>query len=1060
MVTENVNIVFRESGARVIKRKIDDIGNAANRATRGIFLLQRALFVVGGAGLVSGLARYADALTNLENRLRLTSTSTKNLETVQNELFAAANRSRSAVEATGEVYNRIALSTRTLGVSQQQVLNVTETLQKASIISGASAREANAALIQLGQGLASDRLSGDELRSVLEQLPAVADIIVDYLNQTQQFGTVTRGSLRSLGKEGKLTAELVFRAIEASQGKIARLFDETNPTIEQAFNVANNNLLKFIDTVDDATGASEKVARAIIFISENLDKLAIALAATATYFAVGFGIQILGRIQKYGGALAALTAIETQRARNQVGIRAAEVATLRTRDAQIAKTAAYTTQKLISARAEYAEATAAFQNGRARDAQTGRFIALSAARDRLTQATIRLNTAEAANNALTAASARNRAALTASETALTAQRARLTAATAAQQGVLARLSGSFPVLGAAVRAVASAFGRLGALAAANPLTAIAATVAGLVLAFNRWGNEIKVTSDGVVGLKDAVVAAFQLMLEFVQPVVDFIGSKFSQAVSMANIALGRLADVAREVGAFILDAFYNAFMGIPRIVVGVVNGVKAAWDILPDAAASIGSGIANGLIAGFEAFANGAIRAINKVIGALNSLLSFVGAQKAAEWFGFSGQLGEIGEITLDRVGEGFNGAGRSAAQAFTDGFNESWDQSSLENVASGIGSSLEPIGTAITERARRNIQDAQADARLIEIARQQELQTKVGEGTPGGTTATGGGGGGGNKADFASELAQIRQKIDLEKQYGLQKEVTNNIMQIEKTLKRELTQVEKDQVAAATQALEVARKQGEILQEIKGPQENLKITQQALNELFAQGAITLEQYNTKLRETQIAADRAANTLGGGFRAAIGDSIQSAGQFGEALGNWVVGAADKAADAVVEFAKTGKFNMRQFFQDLFAQLLKLAAQRLFRQLLGGFFGVPGGGFGGFSGGGSILPSFAGGGSMVPTGPGSTDTQVVAFNKRPDERVDILTPGQQAAQRKNLQNGMGDDKPVNVSPPQVNVAVVLSENDIANALSGEAGDTVIIRGLERNANSARKVLGGG
>ena len=57
MVTENVDIRFRETGARVIKRKIDEIGLAANSATRGIFLMQRALFVLGGAGLLRGLAQ-------------------------------------------------------------------------------------------------------------------------------------------------------------------------------------------------------------------------------------------------------------------------------------------------------------------------------------------------------------------------------------------------------------------------------------------------------------------------------------------------------------------------------------------------------------------------------------------------------------------------------------------------------------------------------------------------------------------------------------------------------------------------------------------------------------------------------------------------------------------------------------------------------------------------------------------------------------------------------------------------------------------------------------------
>jgi hypothetical protein len=155
MVTENVNIVFRETGARVIKRKIDEIGEAANQATRGIFLMQRALFVLGGAGAIRGISRQLDLLTNMENRLNLTAKSAANLEAVQSRLFDVARASRSSFESVAEVYNRTALSVRELGISQQETLRFTESLSKATIISGASAREAQAALIQLGQGMAS-----------------------------------------------------------------------------------------------------------------------------------------------------------------------------------------------------------------------------------------------------------------------------------------------------------------------------------------------------------------------------------------------------------------------------------------------------------------------------------------------------------------------------------------------------------------------------------------------------------------------------------------------------------------------------------------------------------------------------------------------------------------------------------------------------------------------------------------------------------------------------------------------------------------------------------------
>ncbi len=1049
MVTETVTVNFVENGARVIKRRIDEIGESANKATRGIFLLKRALFVLGGAGVVSSLAKMTDALTNMENKLRLTSNSTANLEAVQSKLFESANRSRSAVEATASIYSRIALSARNLGASQEQVIAVTETLQKAAVISGASAQEANAALIQLGQGLASDRLSGDELRSVLEQLPFVADILVDYLNKTGQFGKVTRGTLRELGTEGKLTADIVFKAIEAAQSGVDALFAETNPTIEQAFNVARNNILKFIDDFDDATGASAKLAKAIIVVSENIDFIVAALALVAGGFALSFGASVLATINGYaagftraGAAIARYASIQVASATSQVAATTAVLADSRARLANIQTRSVQIGATLRNAQAEYAEATAVFQGGRARSTATGQFIGMQAARDRLTAATIRLTAAENANNIATGRSVALSAQTTAAETAQAAARTRLAGATAAQSGILVRLAATFPLLTGVIRGATAAIGIFSAALLANPIGLVIAAITALLILFFTLGDKIKVTADGVVSFKDATVAAFQLLFEALAPFVGPVWDAISNALAATRDFIVDAAGVISTAFFNAVENIIDAFTFIPRVVIGVVAGVIAAFQALPGQAAAVATGIANALIGGFEAFANGAIKAINTVIRALNALLSFVGAEKAAELFGFSGQLSELSEVTLPRFTGAAADAGVEAGDAFINGFNKVYEGGKIANIGTGIANALAPVGDAIIDRARQNIANEPPKAGALEDL------AGTNPGGPGAGAGGGGGAGGANEKSFAQELAEIQQKIELEKQYGLQKEINNQILAIEKTLKRDLSATEKEQVATAVQLLEISKAYGSILEEIRGPQEALQIGQAALNQLFAEGAINLENYNTKLRELQINADKAANTIGGGFRAAIAGSIQSAGEFGEALGGVVVGAAGKAADAIVEFAKTGKLNIRAFFADLFAQLLKLAAQRLLLSFLGGFLGIPGAGLGG--GGGGL--GFATGGSILPSGPGSTDSQVVAFAKRPDERVDILTPGQQNAQKNG--KGEGGGTTIVQSPP-VNIAAVLSPNDIIGVFD-TGGDTQIINILQRNSSTVKQI----
>ena len=77
-----------------------------------------------------------------------------------------------------------------------------EQLNKQLALSGASGQAAQAAILQMEQGLASGVLRGDELNSVMEQAPAIARSIADYLQ-------VDMGKLREMGAQGQITAAIV-----------------------------------------------------------------------------------------------------------------------------------------------------------------------------------------------------------------------------------------------------------------------------------------------------------------------------------------------------------------------------------------------------------------------------------------------------------------------------------------------------------------------------------------------------------------------------------------------------------------------------------------------------------------------------------------------------------------------------------------------------------------------------------------------------------------------------------------------------------------------------------
>lgn len=248
-------------GSRRVRRELENTETSAGRLQRSL----RNAFTVAAITLAAReVTRLADTYTNLQNRLRTVTDTQEELQVATSRLFEIADRTRTSFEGTAEVYARVGLAAQELGRDQEELLNFTESLNQAVVLSGASATEAQAGLLQLSQGLASGSLRGDELRSVLEQLPVVADVIAKSLG-------VTRGELRKLGSEGKISAEIVLDAFKEAREELAERFGETVPTVSQSFTVLRNNVIEYVGSADQATGATATLASSVILISENVD---------------------------------------------------------------------------------------------------------------------------------------------------------------------------------------------------------------------------------------------------------------------------------------------------------------------------------------------------------------------------------------------------------------------------------------------------------------------------------------------------------------------------------------------------------------------------------------------------------------------------------------------------------------------------------------------------------------------------------------------------------------------------------------------------------------------
>jgi tape measure domain-containing protein len=262
-------------------RQMVQTQNATGAATRNMQANMAALassFKAAGAGLaafvvarglkdaVVGLARYSDAWKLASNQIAAADALSGKQARSMKGILAIAAETRSSLQDTAELYARTLRSTDAVAKSEEEVAKFTIIAAKAFKTQGASMQETVNGIRQLSQAISSGVLQGDELRSLRENAPLLAQAIATEFN-------TTIGGLKKLGAEGKLTADRVFGAILKNGAPIEAAFKKTNATIAESFVQLNNAITAYVGKVDAATGASKAFTTAILGLSKNLDEL-------------------------------------------------------------------------------------------------------------------------------------------------------------------------------------------------------------------------------------------------------------------------------------------------------------------------------------------------------------------------------------------------------------------------------------------------------------------------------------------------------------------------------------------------------------------------------------------------------------------------------------------------------------------------------------------------------------------------------------------------------------------------------------------------------------------
>lgn len=312
MATQNINIVISSTGGVTVVRNLQQIGQAAENAINPLRRLQTQINAVMGALAIHQITEWADEWVSAANKIAVFSKTQQETNEVLNQLYNIAQKVGQPLNGVVDLYHKLSIQAKALGVSVSDNIRITEIISKALTIQGTSAKAAHGALLQLSQAFGTGKVKAQEYNSLLTGLPLVLKVAAE--NIKAAGGSVAK--LTAMQRAGALSSKMLYDAIQAGGVQIDQIFGNMTRTFAQGFSVAINGISKFLGEMNIAYGVSNKFYALMKFLTDNMGTIAkllgvIAVGVTAAFaptIVVAFGRALVGVVAALGRVSALLLA--------------------------------------------------------------------------------------------------------------------------------------------------------------------------------------------------------------------------------------------------------------------------------------------------------------------------------------------------------------------------------------------------------------------------------------------------------------------------------------------------------------------------------------------------------------------------------------------------------------------------------------------------------------------------------------------------------------------------------------------------------------------------------
>ena len=253
---QKIKIDSDTSGFKKIATDAKIAKDSINPLVSSIGTLKTALISLGSIAAIKSFVALNDEIANLKVRIKLVTKDINEAKFAWSSLYEISDKAGVAFRTTADSFSKMGIALKGHEVGAGIIADLSEIANQTIAISGAPLQNATAGLFQFTQALGMGRFEAQELNSILENIPMLAQQIAAGLSKMYKKN-IQASDLR--GDYRLLPAQEAIKALLIQQAEVNSLFEQMPNTAEKGFARVKNAVFKAVDSFDELTNMSRKI---------------------------------------------------------------------------------------------------------------------------------------------------------------------------------------------------------------------------------------------------------------------------------------------------------------------------------------------------------------------------------------------------------------------------------------------------------------------------------------------------------------------------------------------------------------------------------------------------------------------------------------------------------------------------------------------------------------------------------------------------------------------------------------------------------------------------------